>query len=69
MLIIGSGPAGLTAGLYASRAGRKATILEGSAASRLSIGYQVENYRESFPSAASSFWRDSRSMPDILVRR
>lgn len=44
ILIIGSGPAGLTAGLYASRAGRKAAILEGSAASRLSIGYQVENY-------------------------
>jgi thioredoxin reductase (NADPH) len=44
ILIIGSGPAGLTAGLYASRAGREAVILEGNAASRLSIGYQVENY-------------------------
>jgi thioredoxin reductase (NADPH) len=44
ILIIGSGPAGLTAGLYASRAGRKALILEGRAASRLSIGYKLENY-------------------------
>lgn len=44
ILIIGSGPAGLTAGLYASRAGRKTLILEGRAASRLSIGYELENY-------------------------
>jgi thioredoxin reductase (NADPH) len=44
IVIIGSGPAGLTAGLYASRAGRKTLILEGRAASRLSIGYELENY-------------------------
>lgn len=44
ILIIGSGPAGLTAGIYASRAGRKTLILEGRAASRLSIGYSLENY-------------------------
>jgi thioredoxin reductase (NADPH) len=44
ILIIGSGPAGLTAGLYAARAGRKVLILEGRAASRLSIGYKLENY-------------------------
>jgi thioredoxin reductase (NADPH) len=34
----------LTAGLYAARAGRKALVLEGRAASRLSIGYKLENY-------------------------
>ncbi len=44
IIVIGSGPAGLTAGLYASRAGRKTIILEGRAASRLSIGYELENY-------------------------
>ncbi|UCE41220.1 MAG: FAD-dependent oxidoreductase [Candidatus Aminicenantes bacterium] len=44
IVIIGSGPAGLTAGLYTARAGRKALILEGRAASRLSIGYKLENY-------------------------
>jgi thioredoxin reductase (NADPH) len=44
IMIIGSGPAGLTAGLYAARAGRKTLILEGRAASRLSIGYKLENY-------------------------
>lgn len=44
IVIVGSGPAGLTAGLYASRAGRKTLVLEGRAASRLSIGYTIENY-------------------------
>ena len=44
IVIIGSGPAGLTAGLYAARTGRKVLILEGRAASRLSIGYKLENY-------------------------
>ena len=44
IVIIGSGPAGLTAGLYTSRAGRKTQILEGRTASRLSIGYELENY-------------------------
>ncbi len=44
IVIIGCGPAGLTAGLYASRAGRKTLILEGRATSRLSIGYELENY-------------------------
>jgi thioredoxin reductase (NADPH) len=44
ILIIGAGPAGLTAGLYASRAGRKTLILKGRADSRLSIGYTIENY-------------------------
>ncbi len=44
IVVIGSGPAGLTAGLYTSRAGRKTIILEGRVASRLSIGYGLENY-------------------------
>ena len=43
-IIIGAGPAGLTAGLYTARAGKKTIILEGRAASRLSIGYELENY-------------------------
>ncbi len=44
VLIIGAGPAGLTAGIYVSRAGKKALILEGRAASRLGIAYTIENY-------------------------
>ncbi len=44
VLIIGGGPAGLTAALYAARSGRKTIVLAGRGASRLSAGYAVENY-------------------------
>jgi thioredoxin reductase (NADPH) len=44
ILIVGGGPAGYAAGIYASRAGRKTIILEGRGTSRLSIGYEIENY-------------------------
>ena len=44
ILIVGGGPAGYSAGIYASRAGRKTIVLEGRGASRLSIGYDIENY-------------------------
>ena len=44
ILIVGAGPAGLTSALYASRAGKKTVVLEGRGASRLSLGYEIENY-------------------------
>ncbi|MGB9892793.1 MAG: NAD(P)/FAD-dependent oxidoreductase [Candidatus Saccharicenans sp.] len=44
ILIIGAGPAGLTAALYAARAGRKTLVLEGRTPSRMAVGYQIENY-------------------------
>ena len=44
VLIIGSGPAGLTAGLYCARSGSKVLVLQGKSASRLSLDYLVENY-------------------------
>ena len=44
ILIAGGGPAGYTAGIYASRAGRKTSILEGRGRSRLAVGYTLENY-------------------------
>ncbi len=44
ILIIGAGPAGLAAGIYAARAGKKTMILAGRSASRLSIAYAIENY-------------------------
>lgn len=44
ILILGGGPAGLAAAIYSARAGWKTTVLEGRAASRLSIDYLIENY-------------------------
>ncbi len=52
ILIIGAGPAGLTAALYAGRAGKRAVVLEGRAASRMALGYEIENY-PGFPSINS----------------
>ena len=52
VLIVGAGPAGLTAGLYVARAGKKALILEGRGPSRLAIPYTLENY-PGFPSVES----------------
>ena len=53
VLIVGAGPAGLTAGLYVARAGKKALILEGRGPSRLAIPYTLENY-PGFPSIGSA---------------
>ncbi len=44
VLIVGAGPAGLTAAIYVSRAGRKAVVLEGRASTRMALGYEIENY-------------------------
>jgi thioredoxin reductase (NADPH) len=52
ILIIGAGPAGLTAALYAGRAGKRTVVLEGRAASRMALGYVIENY-PGFPSIDS----------------
>ncbi len=52
ILIIGGGPAGLTAALYAARAGRKTLILSGRGSSHLAAGYDVQNY-PGFPSIDS----------------
>lgn len=45
MIIIGGGPAGFTAGIYAARAGLKALLLEGaSTVSQITITDVIENY-------------------------
>ena len=44
IIIIGGGPAGLTAGLYASRRTLKTLILTKDLGGQASITYDVENY-------------------------
>ena len=62
VLIVGAGPAGLTAAIYVARAGKKALVLEGRSASRLAIPYTIENY-PGFPSI------DSRELLDIFRKQ
>ncbi len=62
VLIVGAGPAGLTAGIYVARAGRRALILDGRAASRMAIPYTLENY-PGFPSI------DSRELLGLFRRQ
>lgn len=55
ILIIGGGPAGFTAGLYASRAGLKTLLIEGgSTMSQISYSEFVENY-PGFPEGIGGF--------------
>jgi thioredoxin reductase (NADPH) len=44
ILIVGGGPAGLTAAVYGARAGVDTVLLKGRGGSRLSIGYELENF-------------------------
>ncbi len=66
IVIIGGGPGGLTAGLYASRAGMEAMLLEGNAqASQIAITDIIENYPgvlgTSGPELHDTFKKQARS--------
>ncbi len=52
IIVIGAGPAGLTAGLYAASMGLRALILEGSIPSRLTMAHEIRNY-PGFPESIS----------------
>ncbi len=62
VLIVGAGPAGLTAGTYVARAGKKALVLAGRTASRLAIPYTIENY-PGFPAI------ESRELLDLFRKQ
>lgn len=44
VLIVGAGAAGLSAAVYAARAGKKTLVLKGKARSHLELAHKVENY-------------------------
>ena len=45
LIIVGAGPAGLTAALYASRAGASVLVLDGGApGGKLNLTAEIENY-------------------------
>lgn len=44
ILIIGAGPAGLSAALYAARAGKKTMVLKGKSRPHLDMAHRVDNY-------------------------
>ncbi len=44
VLIVGAGPAGLSAAIYTARANWKTVVLKGKAKSRLEMAHKVENY-------------------------
>jgi thioredoxin reductase (NADPH) len=55
VIIVGGGPAGFTAGLYASRGGLKALLLEGeSSVSQITVTDLVENY-PGFPEGINGY--------------
>ncbi len=44
ILIVGGGPAGLSAGIYAARGNQKAVILDGKKPSALALAHEINNY-------------------------
>lgn len=60
ILIIGAGPAGLTAALYLSRANKKVIVLDGKFPSWITTAHHVENYPGVAPMSGSALLKVMR---------
>ncbi|MEM3833163.1 MAG: thioredoxin-disulfide reductase [Thermoprotei archaeon] len=72
VIIVGGGPAGLTAGIYAARAGLKTTIFEGSAVGGIvAISPPIEDYPGfkyiEGPELAKLFWEHAEEYVKVRV--
>jgi len=72
VIIVGGGPAGLTAGIYAARAGLKTTIFEGNAVGGIvAIAPPVEDYPGfkyiEGPELAKLFWEHAEQYVKVRV--
>ena len=61
ILIIGAGPAGLTAALYAARANKKVLVLEGKVPSWITTAHHVENYPGTQPLSGADLLKTMRT--------
>ncbi len=58
MLVVGGGPGGYTAALYAARAGLDTVVLEKlSAGGQMALTEQIDNYPASRTGSTASLWR------------